>query len=63
MLNIEIDKVFCNKKQKKKTSQIDAIKSANQSDEIFDYIYIAKCRRLFSLTSYNNKTYLSPSTS
>lgn len=45
------------KKMNKKASSTDAQKRANLPDEIFDYIHVAKCRRLFSLNWYNDSTY------
>lgn len=42
---------------KKQASKTDAQKRANLPEEIFDYIHIAKCRRLFSLTWYDDPTY------
>lgn len=38
----------------------DAEKRAKLSNEIFDYIHVAPCRRLFSLTWYEDTTYASP---
>lgn len=47
----------------KKTSQTNAEKGANLPDKIFNYIYIAKCKRLFLLTWYDNEIYTSSSMS
>lgn len=41
----------------KKASSTNIQKRANLSNKIFDYIYIAKCCRIFSLNWYNNSTY------
>lgn len=37
------------KKKEKQASEIDAAKRAKLSNEIFDYIHVARCQRLFSL--------------
>ncbi len=38
-------------------SKTDTQKRASLPKEIFDYIYITKCRQLFLLVWYNNTTY------
>ena len=53
--NVEQD---CSKKKKEKqASHTNAAKCAKLSNEIFDYIHIACCQRLFSLAWYNDLTY------
>lgn len=49
-----------NRRQQKKEQQTnltDTAKRATLLNEIFDYIHIARCRRLFSLAWYDNLTY------
>lgn len=46
----------------KKALKIDIAKQANLFNKIFDYIYMAKCKRLFLLIWYNDETYTSPLT-
>lgn len=49
------------KKSRKRESKTNAAKRENLPDKIFDYIHIAQCRRLFSLASYDDQTYVSTS--
>lgn len=49
-----------NRRQRKKevkANQTDVEKRAKLPNEIFDYIYVARCQRLFSLAWYDNLTY------
>lgn len=49
----------CNKgKKDKQTNHTNEKKQDNFADKIFDYIYIAQCRRLFSLACYNDMIYI-----
>ena len=41
----------------KRTSKSDAARRASLPNEIFDYIHVAPCRRLFSLAWYDDMTY------
>ncbi|MCJ1348467.1 hypothetical protein MMC31_006699 [Peltigera leucophlebia] len=45
------------KKKARQASKSDAQKRANLPDEIFDYIHVARCKRLFSLAWYGDMTY------
>lgn len=45
------------KKHTKKANQSDAEKRAKLPDKIFNYIHVARCRRLFALAWYNDLTY------
>lgn len=49
VLAIEVNQNWKQKKKKLKTSQIDTFKQIKFSNEIFDYIYIAKYQKLFLL--------------
>lgn len=42
---------------KKQASKTDAQKRTNLSEEIFNYIHIAKCWQLLSLACYDDSTY------
>lgn len=42
---------------KKKANKTDLQKRASLLDEIFDYIHVAQCRRLFSFAWYDDMTY------
>lgn len=53
----EADESRIKKKQDQKAKQTDAAKRAKIPDEIFDYIHVARCRRLFSLAWYDDMTY------
>ena len=44
---------------KKRTSKNDAAKRASLPNDIFDYIHVAPCRRLYSLALYDDMTYAS----
>lgn len=44
-------------KKDKQTSCTNEKKRDNLADKIFDYIYVARCRQLFSLAWYNDITY------
>lgn len=57
ILTTEAKQEFQARRSKKKTSKSDAKKRAKLPDEIFDYIHVAKCRRLFTLAWYDDKTY------
>ena len=57
ILSTEAEVESQTKKKKKQVSKGDVEKRANLLDEIFDYIHTAKCRRLFSLAWYDDKTY------
>lgn len=49
-----------NRRQQKKelqANQTDAAKRSKLPNEIFDYIHVARCRRLFSLAWYEDLTY------
>lgn len=48
------------KKKARQTSKSDAQKRANLPDEIFNYIHVARCRRLFALAWYGDMTYAEP---
>lgn len=61
LLTTNVEEASCSKKRKK-AFQTDAAKRDNLPNEIFDYIYAAKCKRLFSLAWYDDKTYASPLT-
>lgn len=41
---------------KKRTSKSDAAKRTSPPNEMFDYIHVAPCRRLFSLAWYDDMT-------
>ena len=45
------------KKKARQTSKSDAQKRANLPDEIFNYLHMARCRRLFALAWYGDMTY------
>lgn len=53
----EADKGKIKKKKDEKTKQTDTAKRANIPNKIFDYIHVARHRRLFSLAWYNYLTY------
>lgn len=43
--------------RKRSSNKTDAEKRRNLPDEIFEYIHVARCRRLFSLVWYDDMTY------
>ena len=45
------------RKKELRTSQTNATKRSRLPNEIFDYIHVARCRRLFSLAWYDDMTY------
>lgn len=45
------------RKKQRQSSKTDAQKRARLPNEIFDYIHVAGCRRLFSLAWYGDTTY------
>lgn len=49
LLTTEAKNLSNTKKLEKKALQLDAAKQTNLLDKIFDYIYIAKCKKLFLL--------------
>ncbi|MCJ1471089.1 hypothetical protein MMC07_009737, partial [Pseudocyphellaria aurata] len=53
----EADKKHAEHKNWNKKSSTDATKRAKMPDEIFDYIHVARCQRLFPLAWYNDLTY------
>lgn len=57
LLSTEAETSSLSKKMKKQASKTDAQKRANLPEEIFDYMHVAKCRRLFSLAWYDDLTY------
>lgn len=60
-LSIEAEKEAKRQKKAEKRGQFNAKKRANLPDKIFDYIYNAQYRKLFSLAWYDDMTYkLSP---
>ena len=57
VLATEVNETHFNRKKERKISKSDAAKRANLPNEIFDYIYVARCRRLYSLAWYDDMTY------
>lgn len=57
-LATKADKNKTNKKKDQKLKQTYATKGAKIIHEIFDYIHITQCKRLFSLVLYNDLTYI-----
>lgn len=57
-MSTDADIAFQSKQSKKQASKSDAQKRAALFYEIFDYIYVVKCRRLFSLAWYDDQTYV-----
>ena len=57
LLATEGEDEMVKKKNEKKANKSDAEKRANLSNEIFDYIHVAPCRRLFLLAWYDDMTY------
>lgn len=62
LLITEAEENSRNKKIKKQASKINAAKRDSLPDEMFNYIHTARCRRLFSLSWYDDETYVSAST-
>lgn len=56
-LATDVDQDRSQRKKEKKTSQTDVAKCAKLPNKIFDYIHIARCRKLLSLAWYNDMTY------
>ena len=56
-LAIEADETHFNQKKERKISKSEAAKRANLPDEIFDYIYVVRCQRLYSQAWYDDMTY------
>ncbi len=54
---IKINKEQRQQKKHKQESQTNAAKHTKLLNKIFDYIYVAKCRRSFSLAWYNDLIY------
>lgn len=57
LISTEAESHSQSQKMKKQASKTNAQKRASLPDEIFDYIHVAKCRRLFSLAWYDDATY------
>ena len=57
MLASDADQNQRQRKKELKASKIYAAKRAKLLKEIFDYIYVAKCQKLFSLAWYDYLTY------
>ncbi len=57
LLATEVEEDLKAKRAKKQASKTDAEKRAKLPDKLFDYIYAAQCRRLFSFAWYNDLTY------
>lgn len=53
----DADKSQQKRKKQRQSSKTDAPKRARLPDELFDYIHVAGCRRLFSLAWYGDTTY------
>ncbi len=53
----EVDEEQRQRKKDKQANQTDAAKRAKLPNEIFDYIYVARCRCLFALAWYDNLIY------
>lgn len=53
----DADENHLKKKKQCHVSKMDAQKRAKLPDEIFDYIHVARCRRLFSLAWYGDMMY------
>lgn len=53
-----ISKHWKQQKKDQNISQIDVAKRANLFNEILNYIYVARCRRLFSLAWFDDLTYV-----
>lgn len=57
LLATEADETQLSKKKERKSNKSDAAKRANLSEEIFEYIHVARCRRLYALAWYDDMTY------
>ena len=57
VLALDANQNYEQQKKDLKTSQSDGAKQAKLCNEIFDYIHIARCHRLFFLAWYNDLTY------
>ena len=51
------DKSRISKKKEGRSNKSDAAKRANLPDEMFEYIHVAQCQRLYSLAWYDDMTY------
>lgn len=54
---IDTKQEYFQKKKEKQASQMNISKYVKLSNKIFDYIYVTRYWRLFSLSSYHNLTF------
>ena len=57
ILATEADETELNKGKEQKRNKSDAAKRANLSKESFEYIYVARCQRLYALAWGNDLPY------
>lgn len=57
LIVIEANETQLSKKKKYKNNKLNTAKRANLSKKNFEYIHIAKCRKLYTRAQYNDITY------
>lgn len=57
ILALDVDQNQRQRKKELKANKTDTAKQVKLLNEIFDYIHIAKCQKLFSLAWYDNLMY------